>query len=59
MKASLPEKKFCGTCRWYEETQPYAGVCVKYNIATRMESYRFSCKDWTPNASSPASGEAR
>jgi hypothetical protein len=58
MKASLPRKKFCGTCSWYEETKPYTGVCLKYNIATRMESYRFSCKDWTPTEAAPATGEA-
>jgi hypothetical protein len=59
MKAPSPRKKFCGTCRWYEETKPYTGVCSKYNIATRMESYRFSCADWAPPAPPPASGDER
>ena len=41
-------KKFCGLCIWYRETQPFVGTCLKYNIATRMESYRFNCRDWAP-----------
>jgi hypothetical protein len=49
-------KKFCGTCRWYKETKPFAGECTQYNIATRMESYRFNCKDWTPAGSDPPTG---
>lgn len=41
-------KKFCGSCRWFEETQPFIGQCLKYNIMTRMENYKFACPDWSP-----------
>lgn len=48
-RLSVPKlKKFCGACRWYEETQPYIGRCLRYNIMTRMENYRFACADWAP-----------
>jgi hypothetical protein len=48
-------KKFCGSCRWFEETQPFIGRCLKYSIMTRMENYKFACPDWAP-IPSPAGG---
>ena len=59
MSEESKAKRFCGTCRWYKETRPFAGECLHYQIATRMESYRFSCKDWVPIPPAPPSGGAR
>jgi hypothetical protein len=44
----LKPKKFCGSCRWFEETRPFIGRCLKYSIMTRMENYKFACTDWAP-----------
>lgn len=49
-------KKFCGACRWYEETRPFIGRCLKYNIMTRMENYKFACVDWAPLPGIPGGG---
>jgi hypothetical protein len=57
MKSEPARKKICGTCLWYRETKAYTGVCIKYNIVTRMEGYRLSCKDWAPAESPPLSGD--
>lgn len=52
---SKKPKKFCGVCIWYKETKPYFGRCLKYEIMTRMENYKFYCKEWAP-VSHPAGG---
>jgi hypothetical protein len=49
-------KKFCGACRWYEETRPFIGRCLKYNIMTRMENYKFACVYWAPLPGIPGGG---
>lgn len=51
-------KKFCGTCSWFKETKPFSGECTKYDIETRMESYRFNCKDWSPARSAGMTSKA-